>query len=116
MAPAGFEQAAIRIENEAAFAELRGAIERVFNPPADDEFLRSVKRKNLKIREVERVIAAGLIEKSDETLRLQKKTAKGIYDSLSLSDQGQIREFYLGRLEQVDPSLRAKHREVYRQG
>jgi hypothetical protein len=116
MAPAGFEQAAIKVENEAAFSELKNAIDRVFSALAVERFLSSVKRKNLKIREVERIIAAGLIEKADEALQRQKKTAKGIYDSLSVSDQGQIREFYLWRLEQVDSSFRATYREVYRAG
>jgi hypothetical protein len=113
MAPT-FEQATIRVEREKEFAELRGAIERVFSPPQLESFLRGLKKRSLGVRRFDAILNAGLIERVDKPLSAEQKTAKALYDSLSPSDQGLIREFYLERLEQVDASCRAKFVQVFR--
>ena len=41
------------------------------------------------------------------------RSAKELYSSLALTDQALMREFYLERIEKVDPKLRLKYRKVY---
>jgi len=36
-----------------------------------------------------------------------------LYQSLPVSDQAQMREFYLSKLETVDPSLRHRFKKLY---
>jgi len=113
MAP-GFQQATIKVENEAVFSELRGAIDRAFTAPQVEKFLRELKKKGLGVRDFDAVLAGGFIERVDATLAKAGKTAEGLWQSLPLSDQGQVKEFYLVRLEQVDVKWRAKFATVYR--
>ena len=47
------------------------------------------------------------------TLREARKTAKGLYQELTVTDQGQMREFYLSKLEQVEEPLRHKFRKIF---
>ena len=42
------------------------------------------------------------------------KTAQQLYDALPVSDQAQMREFYLTTLEAVDAGLREKFNKLYR--
>ncbi len=113
MAP-GFQQATIKVENEAAFSELRGAIERVFAASQVEKFLRELKKKDVGVRDFDAVLAGGFVERADAMLAQASKTAKGLWESLPLSDRSQIKEFYLVRLEQVDVKWRAKFATVYR--
>ena len=110
----GFQQATIKVENEAVFSELRGAIDRVFTAPQLEKFLRELKKKNIGVRDFDAVLAGGFIERADAVLAKAGKTAKGLWQSLPLSDQSQAKEFYLVRLEQVDVKWRAKFATVYR--
>ena len=41
-------------------------------------------------------------------------TARKLYEGLPISDQAQMREFYLSKLEEVNETLRTKHKKVYR--
>jgi len=105
----GFEQAAIKIEKELEFTKLQAAVEQVFLPENAERFLKRLDRKGIRVREFEAVLAARAIEAvagSDaEALRL--------YQALPLSDQAQMREFYLLKLEAVDTALRHKYKKLY---
>ena len=106
----GFQQATIPIEKEREFAQLRACVERIFAAPVDEKFLASVQHKGFGIREFDRILDEGLIDKADS----QVGSAKKLYEALSLTDQGQLREFYLERLENVNPELRRKFFSIYR--
>ena len=110
----GFEQATIPVQQQTEFRELKEAIERVFSAPAIDGFLSGLKRKGVLVREFEKVLDKGLIERADSQLKRSGRAARQIYQSLPLSDQAQAREFYLVRLEQVPDEWRAKFSTVYR--
>jgi hypothetical protein len=104
-----FERALIKVENEKDFGELTGAIERVFRPEKVESFLKQVKSKSARIRDFEKILAGGVIEKVDgSTIK-----AKPLYDGLSPSDQAQVRELYLSRLEDVSVDLRDKFKRLY---
>jgi hypothetical protein len=53
-----------------------------------------------------------VFEKVDDTLA--KLGAQTLYQALTVSDQAQMREFYLTRVEEVDPGLRRKFQQLYR--
>ena len=108
-----FEQAVIKVEKEAQFAELRAAIERVFAAVAVEKLLKRLESRSIRIRNFEGVLDQRVIEYVDGSLKKNSKTAKGLYQELTLTDQGQMREFYLSKLEQVEEALRHKFRRVF---
>jgi hypothetical protein len=108
-----YEQATIKIEKEAQFAELKAAIDRAFSAGAVEKMLKRLDSKNTRIRDFDSVLEKQVIEHVDATLRDARKTAKGLYQELTVTDQGQMREFYLSRLEGVDPTLRHKFKKLF---
>ena len=107
-----FQQAAIRIEKEKEFGELKGAVDRAFGPERVETFLKQVRNVGARIRDLEAILARGAFEKADRTLA--KLRAHGLYQALTVSDQAQMREFYLTRVEEVEPGLRTKFQQLYR--
>ncbi|MGB8583741.1 MAG: hypothetical protein WCD47_23200 [Candidatus Sulfotelmatobacter sp.] len=105
-----FEQATIKVEKAQEFAQLREAIEQVFQPAAVDRFLKRLDRKGIRIRDFDAILAARSLEAAAGASGLN---AKHLYGSLTLSDQAQMREFYLSKLESVDQTLRHKFKKLY---
>ena len=62
-----FEQATIKVEKEKEFAELRDAVQRIFSSEKG-KFLQLLQSKNVRIRNLDAVLAKGLIERADEAL------------------------------------------------
>ena len=108
-----FEQAAIRVQKEKEFQELKGAIARAFAPEKVETFLKRVANAGIRIRDFDLLLARGVFEQVDETLRDSERSAKSLYDALTLTDQAQMKEFYLSKLEEVGPELRAKFHKLY---
>jgi hypothetical protein len=98
-----YERPAMNIVDAATFAEVKKAIEDVYAPGSVQKFLKSVEGSSLRVRDFETVLSKG---------KLGSATAAK-YATLSNGDQGQIREFYLASLEQVDLALRDKYFKVY---
>ena len=98
-----YERPAMDIVDATTFAEVKQAIASAFAPGNVEKFLKSVARASVRIRSFEAVLQAGLLGK--------ETTAK--YQKLSNGDQGQIREFYLASVEQVEVKLRDKHFKIY---
>jgi hypothetical protein len=109
----GFEKAAIPIEKPQEFAELKSAIERAFRPENLQKFLKRLDSKGVRIRSFERVLEKACIESVDAAFKKAGKSAKGIYQALPVSDQGQMREFYLSKIEEVDSATRLRFRQLY---
>ena len=110
---AGFQKAEIRIEREAEFCRLRDAVERVLAPAAAEKFLKRLRRKGLRVRQLEAILAAQVLERLDAELARSGQTGRALYDALTVSDQGQMREFYLTRVEQIEAPLRARFRTQF---
>jgi hypothetical protein len=110
----GFQQAAIRIGREKEFEELKGAVRRAFGPGKVEEFLKRLRSKSVRIRDFDRVLSSGVLEQVDKTLAKSGATGPTLYQALTLSDQGQMREFYLFQVEQLEPALRARFQKLYR--
>jgi hypothetical protein len=105
----GFEQAAIKVEKQQEFAGLRGAIEQVFLPEKVEQYFKQLDRKGIRVRDLDAVLAQRVLEGFSEP----GLNAQQLYQSLTLSDQGQMREFYLSKLEGVDIALRHKFKKLY---
>ncbi len=105
-----FEQAAIKVEKEQEFSRLRGAVEKAFEPGKVEQFLKQMDRKGLRIRDFDGLLAKQVLESAIGDAGLN---ARQLYGALTVSDQSQLREFYLLQLEGVDVALRHKFKKLY---
>jgi hypothetical protein len=108
-----FEQATIKIEKEATFAELRASIERALSTASAGKFLKRMDGRGIRIRDFGGVLEKQVLESVDAELKKSGKTAKALYQELPVSDQAQMREFYLSKLEKVDVELRHKFKKIF---
>jgi len=106
-----FEQAVIKVDKEREFEELKSIILRAFAPETVEKFLQQLKKHGLRVRDWDPLLAKRILEKFAESRA--GRTAQEVYDSLTLSDKAQIREFYLFRVEEVNPKLRTKFHKIY---
>jgi glutamine synthetase adenylyltransferase len=104
-----FEKAAIKVEKAQEYAKLQAAIEQAFVPDRVEQFLKQLDRKGIRIRNVDAVLAQRVLERFGES----ELKAQELYRALPLSDQAQIRELYLSKLEGVDTALRHKFKKLY---
>ncbi|MGA7929960.1 MAG: hypothetical protein WCA20_28685 [Candidatus Sulfotelmatobacter sp.] len=110
----GFEQAALKIEKQQEFAKLQAAVERAFLPGKVERFLKQLDRKGIRVREFDGVLAARALEDlAGGAAAGSELSAWQLYQALPLSDQAQMREFYLSKLETVDIALRHKFKKLY---
>ena len=99
-----YTQAGIAVENQQVFGELKTAIDAVFAGQAVSRFLRSMERNGVRIRDFTGVLRKGLLPQAQ---------AEQLFASLGTSDQAQLREHYLTRLEHVGAEVRSKFRKLY---
>jgi ABC-type Zn uptake system ZnuABC Zn-binding protein ZnuA len=105
-----FERVPIKVEKEQEFARLKAAVEQAFLPTKVEQFLKQLDRKGIRVRDFDAVLAQRLLESVVAEAGLE---AKQLYESLPVSDQAQMREFYLSKLETVDQALRHKFKKLY---
>ncbi|HLH09975.1 MAG TPA: hypothetical protein VKW78_22255 [Terriglobales bacterium] len=110
----GFEQAGIKIEKEAEFAALKQSLERLLSPVLIDKFYKKLDKSNVRVREFEAVLSKRLMEQVDQELAKSGKSAQALYDALTMTDKAQMREFYLTKIEEVNPEVRARFQKIYR--
>jgi len=105
-----FEQATIKVEKAEQFAKLQAAVQQAFLPETVERFLKLLDRKTIRVRDFEAVLAGRVLED------VSKSDVKSwaLYQALTVSDQAQMREFYLSKLEEVDTPLRHKFKKLYR--
>ena len=108
-----FQQAAIKVEKEKEFEELKHAINRAFAPENARKYLKKIASAGLRIRDFDLVLAKGILEQVDRTQAGLGQSAKALYDALALSDQAQMKEFCLSKVEEAEPGLRAKFHKLY---
>jgi len=106
-----YTQALIAVENKAAYAQLKAAIENAVGSCADD-FLHLVKRAGLKVRQFEELLDRRVFEQVRGTQTTG--ACQQLYRELGQSDQGMIREFYLTSIEEIPVELRARYSSLYR--
>ena len=98
-----YEQPVLPVADSRRYDAVKSSIESSFSTGRVAQFLKSLDRLKLRIRDFESVLNAGLLGAS---------TASE-YNQLGNSDQGQIREFYLAGLEKVAPELRQRFFRLY---
>jgi len=109
-----FEQATIKVEKQQEFAKLQAAVEQAFLPEKVERFLKQLDRKGIRVREFDGVLSARVLEDAvGGTAAKSDLSAWQLYQALPLSDQAQMREFYLSKLETVDTALRHKFKKLY---
>jgi len=105
-----FQQAAIRIEKAQEFSALQNAVEQAFLPEKVERFLKRLDRNRIRVRDFDAVLSQRVLEGVTGDSGLN---ARQLYQSLTLSDQAQMREFYLSKLEGVAVALRHKFKKLY---
>ncbi len=105
-----FEQGTIRIEKEREFGDLKAAMEKAFAAGQVAKYLQELDRRGIRIRNLDAAFAADAIDRAAGD---KAGTARALYSSLPVSDQAQVREYYLLKIEEVDPALRAKFHKLY---
>ena len=107
----GFEQATIKVEKEKEYEELKSAVSHAFSSDRIEKFLKRTNREGVRVRDWDSVLAKRILEQVAEG---KAGSARQLYAALPVSDQAQIREFYLSRVEEVDPKLRTKFQKLFR--
>jgi hypothetical protein len=97
------EQGVIPVADPQNYGAVQSAIEAAFSAAKVQDFLKSMQRSGLRIRDFEQVLDKGILGASTATE----------YKRLDNGDQGQIREFYLASLEEVSLVLRKKFFRLY---
>jgi hypothetical protein len=105
-----FEQAAIKVDKAEEFGQLQRAVEEALSPAKVKGFLKRLQRGKIRIRDFDAVLVTKTLE---ATMGRADLSARRLYGSLTLSDQAQMREFYLSKLETVDITLRHKFKKLY---
>src|SRR5215475_7686797 len=105
-----FEQATIKVEKEKEFEELKAAINRAFAPETVQKYLKRVASAGIRIRDFDSVLANSVLERVGA---LAGQKAKDLYEALTITDRAQMKEFYLFKIEEVGPELRAKYQKIY---
>jgi hypothetical protein len=109
-----FQQAPMQVQKIEEFEQLKSVIERVFAVGVLERFYKKLQSRDLRVREFEKVLEQRIFEEVDSSLSQSGKAAKQFYSALPVSDQSLIREFYLERIEKVDPKLRQRFQKIYR--
>ena len=109
-----YQQAQIAVTKTEDFEQLKSALDRIFSSSAVEKFYSKLRSRTVYVREFEKIVSLGILESVDGALAKSGKTAKALYESLTVSDQALMREFYLERIEKVDAKVRQKYQKVYR--
>jgi hypothetical protein len=108
-----FEQATIKVQKQDEFAKLQTAVEQAFLTENAERFLKQLDRKGIRVRDFEAVLCARTLEQAGAGSAKSELSAWQLYQELPLSDQAQMREFYLSKLETVDIALRHRFKRLY---
>jgi len=107
-----FDQAAIKVEKEKEFGDLKSAVTTAFSRENVQKFLKRVSSAGIRIRDFELILANGVFEQIEGAIA-KGENAQALYSSLTVTDQGQLKEFYLFKIEDVSAELRAKFQKIY---
>ncbi len=105
-----FEQGLIKVEKEREFNDLKRAIETAFAAGRVKKYLKELDSRRLRVRDLDAIFAEDAIDRATGD---KAGMARALHAALPVSDQAQVREFYLSKLEEVEPALRAKFHKLY---
>ena len=105
-----FGQGPMKVEKEREFGDLKAAIEKTFALDRVAKYLKGLESRGIRVRDVEAVFAKDVIDRATGD---KAGTARTLHSALPVSDQAQVRELYLSKIEEVDAALRAKFHKLY---
>jgi hypothetical protein len=105
-----FEKGLIKVEKEKEFGELKAAIEKAFAVDRAAKYLKELSNRGIRVRDLDEALAADAIDRVSGD---KAGTARNLYGALPVSDQAQVRELYLSKVEEVDLGVRAKFHKLY---
>ena len=105
-----FEQGVLKVEKEREFGELKAAIEKAFGVERVTKYLKALASRGIRVRNLDAILTGDVV---DAGAGNKAGTARALYQALPVSDQAQVREFYLSKVEEVEPALRAKFHKLY---
>ena len=97
------EQPVLPLHDAERYGVVKAAVDTSFGEGKIQEFLQSLDRRKLPIREFESALNAGLMGQA----------TTDAYNRMGECDQAQIRELYLDLVEQVAPELRRRFFQLY---
>ena len=100
----------MKVEKEREFGDLKAAIEKAFAADRVAKYLKGLESRGIRVRDLEAVFAKDAIDRATGD---KAGTARTLHSALPVSDQAQVRELYLSKIEEVDPTLRAKFHKLY---
>ena len=100
----------MKVEKEREFGDLKAAIEKTFAADRVAKYLKGLESRGIRVRDVEAVFAKDVIDRATGD---KAGTARTLHSALPVSDQAQVRELYLSKIEEVDSALRAKFHKLY---
>jgi hypothetical protein len=103
-----FEQASIAIQST-EFEQLKDLVSKALSKDNVSKFMKSISNEGLLVRNIEEILNRGLLNKAVSG----SASAFELYKKMPSSDQGQLREFYLTRIEEVDIEVRRKFQKIY---
>ena len=98
-----YERPVPSVDDAATFSDVKASVTSRFSESGVRDFLRTLDKGGLRVRDFEAVLAAGKLGSATPSQ----------YARLSPGDQGQIRELYLASLEQVALPLRDRFFKLY---
>jgi hypothetical protein len=104
-----FEQAGIAVQST-EFEKLKDVINSALSAANINKFMKAVDSNGFLIRQFEEILDRGLLNKAVNG----SPSALELYKNMPASDQGQMREFYLTRIEEVAVDIRKKYQKIYR--
>jgi hypothetical protein len=104
-----FEQAGIAVQST-EFEKLKDLINSALSTANINKFMKAVDNNGFLIRQIEEILDRGLLNK----VVSGSASALELYKKMPASDQGQLREFYLTRIEEVAVEVRKKYQKIYR--
>jgi hypothetical protein len=103
-----FVQPIVKVDKEKEFEGLKELVNRALAPEAMERFLRRLEKNDVRVRQFDAVLQKGALDQGKSDPR-----AEDLYQALTVSDRSQMREFYLSKIEEIEPKLRHKFRRLY---
>jgi hypothetical protein len=91
---------------------LKNAVVTAFLPRMYQKFLKRVSSAGIRIRDFELILARAYSSRSERALA-SGQTAQALYSSLAVTDQGQMKEFFLFKIEEVARNFVPKFQKIY---
>jgi hypothetical protein len=106
-----FEQATIPVQDEQGFQKLKQMMLSALSKQNVERYLKAVQKSGTDLRAFEAQLQRGVW---DSFWGEQGSKPVETYQKLPVSDQGQVREFFLTQIEEVGGDVRRRYQKLFR--